>query len=303
MKFSIHSVIYSFVVLIGLVSVSCSEDDAINPINNIYLDIPDAHFETQLIELGIDSDGIVNQRILKSDAEAVTRLDLNHSSHFGEIADLTGIEGFVNITYLSAVGQEIEQVDLSANIKLDTLYLSANYLTTIDLSDNPNLVFLDLQVNELNTIEGLSKVNHLREVNLSWNNFETISIQNESIEVLLITHNLLKSIDTNGASSLKNVLMISNQLTAVDFSSNTLLETLVISDNQLQDINLSQNSSLTHLYISSNSLISLDVSNNQSMIDLRVDRNPELNCIKVLNDQEIPTVSLSDNQELNSTCS
>ncbi|MFZ1806221.1 MAG: hypothetical protein WAU36_03310 [Cyclobacteriaceae bacterium] len=301
MRFSIHSGIYPYFVLIGLFSVSCSNDDDINPSNTI--DIPDAHFETQLIELGIDSDGIVNQRILKTDAEAATLLDLNHSSHFGEISDLTGIEGFRNITFLSAVGQEIEQVDLSANTQLDTLFLSANYLTTIDLSNNPNLVFLDLQVNELSSINGLSEATHLRDVNLSWNNFETISIQNEAIEVLYITHNLLKSIDTDGASNLKNVLMISNQLTSVDFSSNTMLETLVISGNQLQDINLAQNSSLTHLYISSNLLTSLDVSNNQALIDLRVDRNQNLNCIKVLDDQEIPTVSLSDHQQLNDICS
>lgn len=302
MKFSVYSIVCSCLVLASLF-ISCSEDETINPADDIYLIIPDAQFETTLIDLGIDSDGIINQRILKSDAEAVTRLDLNHFIHFGEIADLTGIEGFVNITYLSAVGQEIEQVDLSANTQLDTLFLSANYLTRIDISNNPNLVFVDIQSNELSSITGLDKLSHLKSLNLSWNNFETINIQNESIEVLLITHNFLKSINTGDAASLKNVLMISNQLTAVDFSSNTLLETLVISDNKLQDINLANNSKLTHLYISSNSLTGLDVSNNHELIDLRVDRNQSLTCIKILDDQDIPTVSLSDYQELNNTCS
>ena len=302
MKFSIHSIIGSLFVLTSLF-VSCSEDEVINPINDRYIAIPDAHFETLLIDLGIDSDGIVNQRILKSDAEGVTRLDLNYFKHFGEIADLTGIEGFVNITFLSAVGQELESVDISANTQLDTLYLSANYLTQVDLSSNPNLELVDIQSNELSEIRGLSNATHLKKLNLSWNNFETINIQNESVEVLLITHNLLESIDTDDASSLKNLLMISNRLSTVDFSSNTLLETLVISDNQLQDINLANNNKLTHLYISSNSLTRLDVSNNQELIDLRVDRNQNLTCIKVLDDQEIPTVSLSDYQELNNICS
>jgi hypothetical protein len=290
-------------MVLASLCVSCSDDEAINPIHDMDIAIPDAQFETLLIDLGIDSDGMVNQRILKSDAEAVTRLDLNHFSHFGEIADLTGIEGFVNITYLSAVGQEIEQVDLSANTQLDTLFLSANYLTRIDISNNPNLIFVDMQSNELSSITGLDKLIHLKSLNLSWNNFETINIQNESVEVLLITHNLLESINTGDASNLKNVLMISNQLTAVDFSSNTLLETLVISDNQLQDINLANNNKLTHLYISSNALTGLDVSNNQELIDLRVDRNQNLTCIKILDDQDIPTVSLSDYQELNNVCS
>jgi len=291
-----------FAVTLFLI-VSCSSDgETPNPINDIYLSIPDIHFETILIEQGIDSDGIVNQQMLKSDAEAVSQLDLNLFANHGEIRDLTGIEGFVNITLLSAAGQEIKDIDLSFNTKLDTLFLNGNQLTNIDISNNPNLILLDIQANELSSINGLSKSTNLKEVNLSFNNFEEISIKNESIEVLLISHNLLKTIDTNDALNLKNVLIILNQLTTVDFSSNTLLETLVISGNKLQNINLENNISLTHLYSSSNLLTSLDVSNNQELIDLRVDRNPDLTCIKILSSQEIPTVSISDYQELNTIC-
>ena len=161
---------------------------------------------------------------------------------------------------------------------------------------------MEVEANELSSINGLSTSTNLKKVNLSFNNFEEISIKNESVEVLLISHNLLKSIDTNDALNLKNVLLILNQLTTVDFSSNTLLETLVISGNKLQNINLENNTNLTHLYSSSNLLTSLDVSNNQELIDLRVDRNPDLSCIKILSSQVIPTVSISDYQELNSTC-
>ena len=240
--------------------------------------------------------------MLKSDAEAVSQLDLNLFANSGEIRDLTGIEGFVNITLLAAVGQEIKDLDLSFNTKLDTLFLSGNYLRNIDISNNPNLILLDVQSNELSSINGLSQSTNLKEVNLSFNNFEEISIKNESIEVLLISHNLLKTIDTNGALNLKNALLILNQLTTVDFSSNTLLETLVISGNKLQNLNLENNTRLTHLYSSSNLLTRLDVSNNQELMDLRVDRNPALTCVKILSGQEIPTVTISDYQELNTIC-
>tara|TARA_R110002049_G_scaffold87533_1_gene221901 strand:+ start:48515 stop:49423 length:909 start_codon:yes stop_codon:yes gene_type:complete len=283
--------------------VACStKDDDSSLVQDDYLSIPDIHFETKLIEQGIDSDGIINQKLLKTDAEAVTRLDLNLSSNFGDISDLTGIEGFVNVTFLSAAGQKINEVDLSSNTKLDTLFLNGNHLTNIDISNNPNLILLDIQSNELSSISGLSKSTYLKKANLSFNNFEEISIKNESIEILLISHNLLKTIDTNDAINLKNVLLILNQLTAIDFSSNTLLETLVISGNKLQNINLENNSGLTHLYSSSNLLTSLDVSNNPNLIDLRVDRNPSLTCIKIQENQGIPTVSLSDYQELNTSC-
>lgn len=297
------TITHLIIVLTLSLIVSCSSDDeTLNQTDNIYLNIPDIHFETKLIELGIDSDGIVNQQMLRSDAEKLDRLDLNLSTDTGKIIDFTGIEGFVNITYLSAAGQEIEDVDLSFNTKLDTIFLYGNYLTNIDISKNSNLIFLDIQSNELSAITGLSKSTNLKKANLSFNNFEEISINNTSIETLLISHNLLKSIDTKDALNLKNVFIILNQLTTVDFSSNRLLETLVISGNNLQNIDLEKNTSLTHLYSSSNLLASLDVSNNPELIDLRVDRNPDLTCIKILNGQEIPTVSLSDYQELNTNC-
>jgi len=303
MKITYNNKAYTIFILALFHIVSCSSDDETpNPINDIYLSIPDIHFEAKLIEQGIDSEGIVNQQMLKSDAEAVSLLDLNLSANFGEISDLTGIEGFVNITLLSAARQEIKDVDLSFNTKLDTLFLNGNHLTNIDINNNPNLILLDIQSNELSSINGLSKSTNLKKANLSFNNFEEISIKNESIEELLISHNLLKSINTKDALNLKNVFIILNQLTTVDFSSNTLLETLVISGNKLQNINLENNTSLTHLYSSSNLLTSLDVSNNQELIDLRVDRNPDLTCIKILSSQEIQTMSISDYQELNTIC-
>tara|TARA_R110002096_G_scaffold28336_21_gene86001 strand:+ start:7587 stop:8486 length:900 start_codon:yes stop_codon:yes gene_type:complete len=290
-------------VLTSFLFVSSSCDNKItNPTNDIYLSIPDSHFETILIEQGIDSDGVVNQKILKEDAEKVSQLDLNKTSNFGEISNLTGIEGFINIKLLSAALHKIEAVDLSFNTKLDTLFLQGNYLTSIDISNNQNLVFADVQSNELSSIKGLSKATRLKKLNVSWNNLKEFSIQNESIEVLHISQNLLKSFDTSGAINLTNILLTSNELITVDLSSNTLLETLLISDNRIQNISLEHNRNLTHLYITSNSLTNLNVSNNKELVDLRVDRNPDLTCIEIKNGQEIPTVSLSDYQELNNVC-
>jgi len=304
--FDRNKIAYLFFILTLFLTVSCSSDDETTiPVTNEYLSIPDSHFETLLVEQGIDSDGSVDQQMLRSDAEKVSRLDLNLFSHFGEISDLTGIEGFENITFLSAVGQEIEDVDLSFNTKLDTLLLTANYLTSIDLTNNPHLVYVDLQANEFSadtSIVGLSNATNLKELDLSWNYVEDFSMHNGSLEVLHMSNNDLVSIDTDGAMNLQHVLLTSNKLEMVDFSTNVSLETVLISDNKLEHIDLENCKSLTHLYSSSNLLASLDVSHNQELIDLRVDRNPSLTCIKILSTQEIPTVSLSDYQELNDTC-
>ncbi|MCK0190635.1 hypothetical protein [Arenibacter sp. F20364] len=287
-------------ILITIFLTSCSRNDSDSD-KDQYLDIPDATFEAILIDQGIDSDGILNQRMLSKDAAQVSVLDLNYSGN-GAINDLSGIEGFVNLKRLSAIQHNLESIDLKSNSLLDTLYLAGNYISNIDISNNPNLVLLDVQSNQLSAINGLSKATHLKELNLSFNELEEFSIVNETLEILKISNNLLHSFDVRGSINLKNILLTTNELTSVDFSKNTLLETLLISNNKIQNIDLEHNASLTHLYISSNSLTDLDVGNNQELIDLKVDRNPNLSCIKIQGAQSIPNVSISEYQELNTSC-
>lgn len=283
-------------------ALSCTSDDnESGQQDNLYLEIPDHNFESILIEQGIDSDGVINQKMLKTDAKKVNVLDLS-VSNTRNIKDLKGIEGFINLKNLTAAQHEIKEIDLSSNVLLDTLYLIGNNMTTIDISHNTNLVLLDVQANQLTSIIGLSHATHLVDLDLSWNYLEEISIHNESLEVLHLRNNDLKSINLNGAINIKNILLTTNQLTSIDLSTNKALETLLISDNKIESINLDWNSHLTHLYISSNTLTNLDVSQNQTLVDLRADRNPRLTCIKIQNGQIIPHVSESDNQELSSHC-
>ena len=303
MKLTFNKGVFPIIILLFFLVTSCSSEDGTpDPINNIYLSVPDSAFESKLIEMGIDSDGEINHKVLKSDVDQVTHLDLNFSNNYGVISDLTGIEGFINLTFLSATGQEIEDIDLSLNKKLDTLFLGGNLLTQMNISNNTNLVVLDVQANRLHTITGLSDAENLKKLSLSFNDFEEMRVDNESVEDVLMTHNLLKSIELENAISLKNIVLTSNQLATIDLGTNSQLETLIISDNDLTSISLEHNDKLTHLYISSNVLTGLDVSNNQALTDLRVDRNPELTCIQIQSDQEIPSLSLSEYQELNDQC-
>lgn len=307
MNYSSYSnkVAYPIFMFIMFLIVSCtSEDEQQMPANEIYLSIPDVNFEAKLIELDIDSDGIVNQQMLKSDAEAVRILDLNLYNNYGKIEDLTGIEGFKNLTLLSVAYQKLENIDLSKNTLLDTLNILGNRISSIDLSHNRNLIFADLQANEFSSassIVGLSEATNLRDLDLSWNYLEEFSIHNESLEVLHISHNDLRSLDTNGLINLQHVYMPSNKLETVDFSTSPLLETLLISDNKLQHIDLENNTDLTHLFIVSNSLMSLDISYNSQLRDVRVHSNPALTCIKIHEGQN-PYITKSDYQEFNTFC-
>ncbi|MFT7035062.1 MAG: protein phosphatase 1 regulatory subunit 7 [Cyclobacteriaceae bacterium] len=281
--------------------VSCGSDNT-DQLDDLYLDIPDAQFETKLINLGIDSDGKVNQQMLKEDAEEVRSLNLNSQNVNDEISDLTGIEGFISLKSLFAIGNTLTSIDLSANTVLDSLSLVGNAISSIDISNNTKLTWLDLKVNDITAITGLAEATHLKWLNLSFNLFEEFSIQNEFLENLLISDNLLKSFDASGAINLKSINIKTNELPSIDLSASTQLEVLVLSNNKIRTLNLDENSNLLYFYASSNLFTNLDVSKLGELIDLRVDRNPDLSCIRVEGGQEIPTVSISDYQELNTVC-
>src|SRR5699024_7720898 len=71
----------------------------------------------------------------------------------GLITDLTGIEAFINLTYLKVSYNQLDSLSLNENVALDTLYCSNNQLTYLDVSNNPNLKLLWCGNNYLNSIE------------------------------------------------------------------------------------------------------------------------------------------------------
>lgn len=288
-------------VITSIFTLACTDHQPENE-NEIYVHIPDNHFETFLIEQGIDSDGIINQKITKSEANEVTRLDLNLQNNYGDVMDLTGIEEFKNLRFLSAFGQLIEQIDLSKNTLLDTLDLSNNYITTLDLSKNTNLIFVNIQSNLLTSLTGLENATGLKDLDLSWNFFEEFNANNPTLEILHMRNNDLTELHIEGAIQLKHVLLTSNLLTTLDITTNSKIETLLLADNKLEHMNFEFNNHLSHLYIFDNFLESLDVSANANLTNLIANRNPDLTCIKIKSGQNIPVLTLSDDQELNVFC-
>ncbi|MFK5983140.1 MAG: T9SS type A sorting domain-containing protein [Flavobacteriaceae bacterium] len=106
--------------------------------------IPGSHFEQALIDLGIDSDGVINGQVLTSDIETVITLDINHIG----IEDITGIEDFSALEFLDVGGNDLTILDVSNNIQLKELYCNSSsagfsmLFTSLDLSNNINLEVL-----------------------------------------------------------------------------------------------------------------------------------------------------------------
>ena len=274
--------LFTTMILVGIIMISCSKNDDIEetPISK-FIRIPDVNFETELIKQGIDSDGVVNQQVLQSDIKEIEYLDLSYPSSSEMIENLSGIEGFTKLKRLYAIGNRLENIDLSSNTMLDTLHLMAN---------------------DLKNITGLSEAKNLKWVNLSENLFEEFTLDNSSVTNILMSNNNLVYFDVSKAPNLETVLLLTNKMENIDFSSNLKLEAINISNNKLTNIILGEKEELYYLSLFENFLTDLDVSNFDNLDYLLVDRNPNLPCIKIKNGQNIPTLQLSDYQQVNVSC-
>ncbi|KOS07264.1 hypothetical protein AM493_15380 [Flavobacterium akiainvivens] len=106
--------------------------------------VPDPLFEQALVDMEIDTDGLVNGQIATADAEAVTTLDISYLFGWSGnpedyIQDVTGLEAFVNLENLTIRGTMIDNLDVSALVKLKDLNCADNMLESIDVSNNPLL--------------------------------------------------------------------------------------------------------------------------------------------------------------------
>ena len=106
--------------------------------------IPDATFEQLLINMNIDSDGIINGQILTSDAQNVTLLDLGYGGGGYRIQDMTGIEAFTDLEQIESYYHALNTINLTTLTKLKELILPSNWLSIINLSANKDLEYLDL---------------------------------------------------------------------------------------------------------------------------------------------------------------
>jgi len=143
---------------------------------------PDPIFEQALINLDIDSDGIVNGQVLTSDVEDITELYIEGSS----MTDITGIQDFTSLEKLSITFSYITELDVSQNLQLKELDCSSNYLTSLNVSSNTLLEVLHIG----NTGGDMGPWNEIEEIDLSNNpnihtlyaydiwNFKRINLKN-----------------------------------------------------------------------------------------------------------------------------
>ena len=230
--------------------------------------IPDPNFEQALVDLGYDT-APINGSVPTANISGVTVLDVNNKN----IADLTGLEGFIALTVLYGYNNQLTSLDVSNNTALTSLSCSFNQLTNLDVSNNIALTLLDCYSNQLTSLD-VSNNTALTEMFCRNNQLTSLEVTNNTeLTILNCRTNQLTSLDVSNNTALTYLNCEDNQITSLDVSNNTELTVLNCRTNQLTSLGVSNNTELTILNCYNNQLTSLDVSNNTALTNLSCDDN------------------------------
>ncbi len=281
--------------------------------------IPDASFEQELIDLNIDSDGVVNGQVFTADIAAVIELDLNETG----ITDLTGIQDFSSLEKLEATYTFLSVLDLSSNTNLK--YLDLNFssdLYQLDVTANANLEFLNCSNSGITEID-LSQNTSLEILYIGNPNYD-VGIFNDLTE-LDLTNNLalkelycpylytLNTLDLSQNVNLEVLDVVYCNLTALNLSNNLAVRSLWLGElnaivggisNNFQTLDLSSLINLSSISLDNTNISELNLQNgnNDQLSFMRARTNPSLLCIQVddaiaANNNEPPySTWLVDNQ-------
>jgi len=132
--------------------------------------------------------------------------------HGMKINSLTGISALNNLVHLSLFNNNIEQADLRALTKLESINIANNKLKTVNLTGLKNLTTLYLFKNKLLTVDftGLSKLKKIRITNNLLNHIELSPLR--SLEKAYFFDNKLEDLLLQGLPKLKFVEVRQNPM-------------------------------------------------------------------------------------------
>ncbi len=170
---------------------------------------PDAEFRNRLCENDYAKDGLVTVEELAD----VDIIQCANTEGREKIKSLKGIELFPELTTIWAPGNDITELDVTKNAKLQSIDVEDSKITSIDLTQNPNLSYLNLNGNRLTAID-LSNNPLLRE--------------------LYVGNNKLTAIDVRNIKKLFSFSCYNNQLSELILPDSPKLYFLRIQDNQIK---------------------------------------------------------------------
>ncbi|MEE4247003.1 MAG: leucine-rich repeat domain-containing protein [Kangiellaceae bacterium] len=242
--------------------------------------IPDANFKAFLVS-NYDTSG--DGEISQAEAEVVTGRMV--CSNLG-IADLTGIQYFLNITELNCSSNQLTALPNISNLShLQILNCSYNQLNQLPgISALTELTNLICHFNQLTQLPDLSGTRKLRLIVCENNQLTSLPslIHQTELRGLYCSNNVLSELpDLSTVTKLEHLWCASNQLTSLpDLSALTQLERFQCYGNQLTELPDPSNlTALTFLGCDNNQLTALPDLTNLTMLEILSCRRNQLTTI------------------------
>jgi len=144
--------------------------------------IPDPTFEQALIDLGIDSQGILDGQVLISDVNAVQTLNVSNKS----ITSLFGINEFTQLRVLNCAYNNIAWLNVSSLTQLREITATFNQLNSINVNDLPNLEKLYIPGNLISSLD-ISQNPNLTDLNTGSNPISSVDLSNNPLLVRFVS--------------------------------------------------------------------------------------------------------------------
>ncbi|MBQ4820917.1 matrixin family metalloprotease [Aquimarina sp. MMG016] len=223
-----------------------------------YIAIPDANFETALGNLGYD-DISGDGQIPTTTIETLTSLDVSNAS----IANLTGIEAFVDLESLIVNDNTISSINLGSNTKIKILNARNNGLTSLDISTCTDMDLLLLENNSLTSLD-LSKNTQLTRIWAQNNNFNSFDVTNNPLlRAIGISNSNLTSLDLTKNIALQQLYAAGNSITEVDLSNSPAMRIVSLHTNNLSSFNIQNGNNAN--------ITAFELANNSSLTCVQVD--------------------------------
>lgn len=243
--------------------------------------IPDENFKAALVgNLSINTNE--DAEISYGEAEAFTGTIQVNSGTQGVVADLTGVEAFINLEVITMINHDITAFEASNHPNLRNLILPNNELMEIDITTNTALTFVNLQSNQIGSID-VSNNTNLRTLKMSYNQLSTIDVSaNTLLTELTVGSNNLSVVDITNQPDLQIFYGFDNTISSLDLSQNTALRYLNVANTDLTSLDVSASPNLLEVTANSSELVSIDLRNgNNTGITVINLNNNSLSCVNV----------------------
>ncbi|BCY29238.1 T9SS type A sorting domain-containing protein [Flavobacterium okayamense] len=260
------------------------------------VNIPDANFKAKLLSSNpgnisstqtpsstgsvtsyhvIDTNG--DGEIQYSEASLIKYLSVQNSS----IADLTGIEAFINLEYLNCSNNSLNNLNLLSNVNLKFIYCNINNLTQLNTSNLTQLKTLVCHINNITSLD-FTNNNLLEKIDCFNNNLSSLNVSNLiNLDYLDCSANNISNLNLTNNTLLKTLRF--RGLSNIDLTNNTLLEGLTITYSGITSLDLSQNPNLIHFYVRSTFLEEINLENNYNVMNVDCAGNQYLKNLNLKN--------------------